>query len=94
MEKFLEIEDAILGVGSQLISLNGIKTITTPGPTDVAVVISYFDGTATTVTTAAQVGGDVYKAIKDGAKSALQTSWTKPYYSLKLPKAITSIVNA
>ena len=57
-------------------------------------MIKYADGTATTVTTAAQVGHDVYTAILNATQGALVTSWTNPMFSLALPKAVTSIVNA
>jgi len=93
MEKFLAIQD-VLVMGEQLVSVNGIKTITTAGATATTVVISYIDGTATTITTAAQVDADVYLAVKAAVKGALATGWTKPAFSVTLPKAITSIVNA
>jgi len=57
-------------------------------------VIKYADGTATTVTTAAQVAHDVYTAILNATEGALVTSWTNPMFSLELPKSVTSIVNA
>jgi len=92
MIKFLYVSNA--PNTGQLISVNGIKNIGTASATATTVTIDYVDGTTTTVTTAAQVGSDVYTEIKNGAKNALTTSWTNPYYEIELPKAITSIVNA
>jgi len=92
MEKFLKVTNA--PITGQLISLNGIKTVGTLTATATTVTIDYFDGTTTTVTTAAQVAHDVYTAILDAAEQALATSWQKAYYSLSLPKAVTSILNA
>tara|TARA_B100000768_G_C11284791_1_gene381623 strand:- start:8815 stop:9093 length:279 start_codon:yes stop_codon:yes gene_type:complete len=92
MEKFLKVTNA--PITNELISLNGVKSIGTATATATTVVIKYMDGTATTVTTAAQVAHDVYSAILDATESALVTSWTRPMFSVKLPKAVTSIVNA
>jgi len=92
MQKFLKVTNA--ATDGQLIAVEGIKAISTASPTALTVVISYFDGTATTVTTDAQVGSDVYEKIVDSIELALQTSWVKPYYEVSLPKAVTSIVNA
>jgi hypothetical protein len=93
MQKFLKVTNA--ATTGQLIAVEGIKAISTASPAALTVVISYFDGTATTVTlTVAQVGSDVYEKIVDSIELALQTSWVKPYYEVSLPKAVTSIVNA
>jgi len=92
MVKFLKITNA--PNTGQLININGIKAVATSGATAVTVTIQYDDSTTTTVTTAAQVGSDVYLAIVNGIEKALATSWTNPYYSLELPKAVTSVVNA
>ena len=92
MIKFLYVSNA--PYTGQLISVNGIKNIGTASATATTVTIDYVDGTTTTVTTAAQVGSDVYVAIKNAVENALTTSWTNPYYSIALPKAVTSIVNA
>jgi len=92
MEKFIKITNA--PITNALISVNGIKSIGTATATATTVVIKYADGTATTVTTAAQVGHDVYTAILNATEGALVTSWTNPMFSLELPKAVTSIVNA
>jgi len=92
MIKFLYVSNA--PNTGQLISVNGIKNIGTASATATTVTIDYVDGTTTTVTTAAQVGSDVYVAIKDAVEKALTTSWTNPYYEVVLPKAVTSIVNA
>jgi len=92
MQKFLKVTNA--ATTGQLIAIEGVKAISTASATATTVVISYFDGTATTVTTVAQVGSDVYEKIVDSIELALQTSWVKPYYEVSLPKAVTSIVNA
>ena len=92
MQKFLKVTNA--ATTGQLIAIEGIKAISTASPTALTVVISYFDGTATTVTTAAQADSDVYEKIVSSVELALQTSWVKPFYEVELPKAVTSIVNA
>ena len=92
MQKFLKVTNA--DTTGQLISIEGVKAVTTASATATTVVVSYNDGTATTVTTAAQVDSDVYEAIVEGMKNALITAWYHPYYELELPKAVTSIVNA
>ena len=92
MTKFLKITNA--PVSNQLISLEGIKTLGTTSATATTVVIKYNDGTATTVTTAAQVASDVYTLILNSIESAIATSWQKGYYEVALPKAVTSIANA
>jgi len=96
MEKFLNITGTAVAAyaGTQLVSCNGIKSIRTATATGTATVISYMDGTATTVTTAASVAFDVQKKLQDAVAAALQTSWTRPVFDATLPKAITSIVNA
>lgn len=91
MTKFLKIKNA--PNTGQLISINGIKAVATASPTATTVTIDYVDGTTTTVTTAAQVGSDVYSTILDSIENALATSWQKAYYEVSLPKAVTSIVN-
>ena len=93
MEKFLKVTNA--PISGQIISLNGVKAIgTAVSGTATTVTIDYVDGTTTTVTTAAQVAHDVYSAILDATEEALVTSWTRPMYSIALPKAVTSILNA
>ncbi len=92
MTKFLKIKNA--PNTGQLISINGIKAVATASATATTVTIDYVDGTTTTVTTAAQVGSDVYSTILDSIENALATSWQKAYYEVSLPKAVTSIVNA
>tara|TARA_R110002153_G_scaffold58450_3_gene160374 strand:- start:55 stop:336 length:282 start_codon:yes stop_codon:yes gene_type:complete len=92
MTKFLKITNAPLT--GQLISLEGIKSLSTAGPTATAVAIKYGDGTTTTVTTAAQVASDVYTTILNSIESAIATSWQKGYYEVALPKAVTEIANA
>jgi|TARA_R100001463_G_C3488282_1_gene217692 ribosomal protein L18 len=92
MEKFLKVTNA--PVTGQLIAINGIKAVATANATAATVTIKYFDGTTTTVTTAAQVGSDVYTEILNAIETAIATSWQKAYYEVVLPKAVTSILNA
>jgi hypothetical protein len=92
MEKFLKVTNA--PVTGQLIAINGIKAVGTASATATTVTIKYFDGTTTTVTTAAQVGHDVYSEILNAIATAVATSWQKAYYEVVLPKAVTSILNA
>ena len=92
MQKFLKVTNA--DTRGQLIAIEGVKAISNTSPTGTTVVINYFDGTATTVTTAAQTDSNVYEAIVDAMQSALRTSWMHPYYEVELPEAVTSIVNA
>jgi hypothetical protein len=91
MEKFLKVTNA--PITGQIISLNGVKALATATAIATTVTIDYVDGTTTTVTTAAQVAHDVYSAILDAIEEALVTSWTRPMYSIALPKAVTSIEN-
>ena len=93
MQKFLKVTNA--ATTGQLIAIEGIKAISTASATATTVVISYFDGTATTVTVGVdQADSDVYEKIVSSVELALQTSWVKPFYEVELPKAVTSIVNA
>ena len=62
--------------------------------TATATVISYEDGTATTITTAAQVDFGVQKQLQDAVEAALITSWTSPVYDVVLTLTPTNIVNA
>ena len=96
MEKFLNITGtaATAYAGTQLVSCNGIKTITCLTATGIACLIEYSDGTTTTVTTAATAAFDVQIALQDAVAAALQTSWTRPVYDVELPKAVVSIINA
>lgn len=96
MEKFLNVKGTAAAgyAGTQLVSCNGVKSIRTASAIGTATVISYMDGTATTVTTAASVDFDVQIALQDAVAAALQTSWTRPVYDVELPKAITTIINA
>ena len=93
MEKFLQIQNVPV-MGNQLVAVNNIKTVTTAGLTATTVVITYSDGTATTITTAAPVGADVYQEIRISLMAALRLSWQNPYLLVTLPKTIVDIVNA
>lgn len=92
MEKFLKITNA--PKTSQLISLSRVKTVTTSSGTAADVVLTYSDGTATTVTVSAQVDFNVYDEILDAMEQALATSWQKSQFPVALPVAPTGIVNA
>lgn len=92
MVKFLKITNA--PITGQLISLDGVKAVSTATATAVTVTIDYVDGTTTTITTAAQVAHDVYTSILSSMEVALATSWQKAFFEMRLPKAVTSIVNA
>jgi hypothetical protein len=92
MEKFLDIQGTATAgyAGTQLVSVNGIKTIRTATAIGTATLIQYLDGTTTTITTAASVAFDVQIALQKHVKAALETSWTKPIYVCTLPKAIAA----
>ena len=92
MEKFLKITNA--PKTSQLISLSRVKTVTTSSATAADVVLTYSDGTATTVTVSAQVDFNVYDEILDAMEQALATSWQKSQFPVALPVAPTGIANA
>jgi hypothetical protein len=92
MEKFLQVTNA--PNTGQLISVNGIKAVGTASATATTVTVDYFDGTTTTITTAAQVDSDVYLEVLSAIETAIATSWQRAYYGVVLPKAVTSIVNA
>ena len=92
MEKFLLITNA--PKTSQLISLSRLKTVTTTSGTSTQVLLTYSDGTVTTVTTAVQVAFNVYDAIIDAMEQALATSWQKSQFPVALPLAPTGIANA
>ena len=96
MQKFLNIKGtAAAGFqGNQLVALNGIKTVRAATATATTTVIAYDDGTATTITTAAQVGFNVQVDIQDAVKNALTTAWTVPVVDLTLVLTPVSIVNA
>ena len=96
MQKFLNIKgDAATNFeGNQLVSLNGVKTVRAATATATATVISYEDGTATTVTTAAQTAFSVQTQLQAAIKEALSTSWTNPVYDVTLVLTPTNIENA
>jgi hypothetical protein len=96
MQKFLNIKGtAAAGFqGNQLVAINGIKTIRAATATAVTTVISYDDGTATTITHAAQVGFNVQIDLQDAVKAALITPWTVPVIDLTLVITPASIINA
>jgi hypothetical protein len=96
MQKFLNIKGAASTnfQGSQLVSLNGLKTIRAATATETSTVLSYEDGTATTITTAAQTGFNVQVQLQQAVAAALATSWVNPVYDVTLVLTPTDIVNA
>ena len=96
MQKFLNIKGTAAAgfAGEQLVAINGIKTILAATATATTTVISYDDGTATTITTAAQTAFSVQVQLQDAVKAALATSWTNPVYDVVLTLTPTTIVNA
>lgn len=96
MQKFLNIKgDAAAAFeGNQLVSLNGVKTVRAATATATTTVISYVDGTATTITTAAQTAFSVQTQLQAAIKEALSTSWTNPVYDVTLVLTPVSIINA
>mgnify|MGYP003625475874 CR=1 FL=1 len=79
--------------GSQLVAINGIKTIMAATATGIDTLIEYLDGTTTTVKTAAQVGFNVQLQLQVAVLAALETSWTNPVYDVTLVKAPVSVIN-
>lgn len=96
MQKYLNLigPAAAAFQGSQLVSINGIKTIRSANATSADTLIEYADGTTTTVRTAAQVGFDVVVQLQEAVKKALETPWVKPVYDVVLVKDPVSVVNA
>ena len=96
MQKFLNIKGTAAAAfqGNQLVSLSGLKTVRAATADAIATVLSYEDGTATTITTAAQTGFNVQVQLQEAVEAALQTSWTKPVYDVTLVLTPTDIVNA
>tara|TARA_R110000751_G_scaffold474_4_gene1723 strand:+ start:1635 stop:1925 length:291 start_codon:yes stop_codon:yes gene_type:complete len=96
MQKFLNIKgDAATNFeGNQLVSLNGVKTVRAATTAALTTVISYEDGTATTITTAAQTDFNVQTQLQAAIKAALSTSWTNPVYDVTLVVTPTNIENA
>jgi len=96
MQKFLNIKGtaATAFQGNQLVSLSGLKTVRAATADAITTVLSYEDGTATTITTAAQTGFNVQVQLQEAVEAALQTSWTNPVYDVTLVLTPTSIVNA
>ena len=96
MQKFLNIKGTAAAAfqGNQLVSLNGLKTISAPSAIATTTVLSYEDGTATTILTAPQTGFNVQVQLQEAVEAALQTSWTNPVYDVTLVLTPTSVVNA
>jgi|TARA_R100000479_G_scaffold51101_1_gene24295 hypothetical protein len=96
MQKFLNIKGASSTnfQGSQLVALNGLKTLRAATATATTTVLDYEDGTSTTITTAAQTAFNVQVQLQEAVEAALATSWVNPVYDVTLVLAPTSIVNA
>jgi len=96
MQKFLNIKGtpATNFSGNQLIGINGIKTIRAATADGTTTVISYEDGTATTITTAAPTDFNAQVQLQTPAEAALQTSWTNPVYDVTLVLTPSNIENA
>ena len=90
MEKFLSLP--VTGEPNRLISCNGIKMITQP--TADTVVITYGSGSTAadiitiTHTALAAANEDMQALIQDSVVAALQTAWTKPSFTVIIPRTI------
>ena len=96
MQKFLNIKGtpATNFSGNQLIGINGIKTIRAATADSTTTVISYEDGTATTITTTAQTDFNVQVQLQNAVKTALSTAWYNPVYDVTLVLTPSAIENA
>ena len=97
MTKFLRItgNTAAAFSGSQIVAIEGIKTIARIAGDGSTNGIYYNDGSLTTITTEATDGMEVMLGLQDAVKAALQTSWTNPYYDHDMTSYVmVSIVNA
>lgn len=94
MEKFLSIP--VTGNGNKLVALSGIKVITQAAEAANAVttLISYQDGSVTTITHAQAAAFDMRIALEKALEKAMQTEWKKVVHPFVSPKAVSSIVNA
>ena len=91
MEKFLSIP--VTGESNQLVSANNVILVETgdESATALSTNITYANGTAVTITHAAQVAFSMRTAIQDAIVSALQTSWHTPVYVMAPPQAVSDI---
>lgn len=96
MQKFLNIKgDAAAAFeGNQLVAIEGIKTVRAATANATTTVIAYNDGTATTITTAAQTAFNIQVEVQAAIKAALATSWTNPVYDVTLTLTPVSVINA
>lgn len=92
MSKFISVP--VTGEGNQYVSLSGVKLVDAATATSLTTVISYIDGTATTLTHAAQVAFNMRDAIQDAIIAAQQDKWTKVLYDFTAPVAVSGIANA
>tara|TARA_R110000744_G_scaffold299371_1_gene408781 strand:+ start:361 stop:684 length:324 start_codon:yes stop_codon:yes gene_type:complete len=90
MEKFISLP--VTGQPNQLVSANGIKLIVQA--TDATVTITYGSGSTAadvitiTHTALAAANEDMQALIQDSVVAALQTAWTKPSFTVIIPRTI------
>ena len=92
MEKFLSIP--VTSEPNALVSLSGIKTIDEATGTAVTTVVYYHDGTATTITHAADTAFSVKIALNTALENALKQSWQKVVFPVELSVAVSAVANA
>ena len=92
MEKYLSIP--VTSKGNQLLSCNGILSVTTASATATDVVIKYKSGTTATITSAAQVNFNMRNQIQKELALALATGWTNVSREVSPVKAVSGIVVA
>ena len=92
MEKYLSIP--VTSKGNQLLSCNGILSVTTASATAPDVVITYKSGTKATITSANQVNFDMRNQIQKELALALATGWTNVSREVSPVKAVSGIAVA
>lgn len=92
MEKYLSIP--VTSKGNQLLSCNGILSVTTASAAATDVVITYKSGTTATITSADQVNFDMRNQIQKELALALATGWTNVSREVSPVKAVSGIVVA
>ena len=92
MAKFLSIP--VTSQPNALIGLNGIKTILKDSIADLTTLITYNDGTVTTLTHAADADYSMQTALNAAVDLAFKQSWQKPVVEITVPRAISLVANA
>ncbi len=92
MEKYLSIP--VTSAGNQLISCNGVISVSSSGATATTVVVTYKSGTTATITSAGQVNYDMRNQIQNELALALATGWTSVSREVSPVKAVSGIVVA